>query len=76
MKKILIKELFIYIAIFLFLAIGMHFKEWISHPVEHIKALPSSEFGPLHPFLFAFGGYIFILIIRLFVKIIRKAINR
>jgi len=33
------KELMIFAGIFLFLAIGMHFKEWTSHPIEHLKAI-------------------------------------
>jgi len=41
-KLIMKKELMIFTGIFLFLAIGMHFKEWTSHPVEHFKALPEA----------------------------------
>ena len=54
----------------------MHFKAWLSHPIEHIKALPTSPFGPFHPFVFSFALYFFILIIRLFVKIIKKAVDK
>jgi hypothetical protein len=49
------KELMIFLTIFLFLAIGMHFKEWISHPVEHLMALPKAGaygFGAFHPLIF------------------------
>jgi len=36
------KELSIFIGLFLFLAIGMHFKEWMDHPIEHAMALPTA----------------------------------
>ena len=61
------KELGIFIGIFLFLAIGMHFKEWISHPIDHIMALPKAGaygLGPLHPLIFTAIIYIIFGIIR------------
>jgi len=57
------KELTIFIGIFLFLALGMHFKEWISHPIEHIAALPKAGaygLGPFHPLIFTVIIYAFI----------------
>ncbi len=73
------KELLIFIGIFLFLAIGMHFKEWTSHPIEHIIALPTSAaygIGMVHPLVFTLLGYIvyvvFRPIFRLFGKIGKK----
>jgi hypothetical protein len=69
------KELSIFVGIFLFLAIGMHFKEWISHPLEHIMALPSAGaygIGAIHPLVFTVVVYvIFVMlrgIVRLFIK--------
>ena len=55
------KEIIIYVAVFLFLAIGMHFKQWTSHPIEHLMALPSGGAlgvpGIAHPFVFTFIVY-------------------
>ena len=45
MKRLLIKEFVIYLIIFLLLTLGMHYKEWFSHPFEHISSLPTSQFG-------------------------------
>lgn len=73
------KELFIFIGIFLFLAIGMHFKEWTSHPIEHIQALPSAGaygIGAIHPLVFAAAGYLLIGVIRLIVKGIRRGLTK
>ena len=61
------KELMIFLGIFLFLAIGMHFKVWISHPIDHIMALPKAGaygFGPLHPLIFTAIIYIVLGIFR------------
>ena len=57
----------IFIGIFLFLAIGMHFKEWTSHPIEHIMALPTAGaygIGAIHPLVFTIVGYLLFLMIR------------
>ena len=70
------KEIIIYIAVFLFLAIGMHFKQWISYPIEHLMALPSGGAfgvsGIAHPFVFTFVVYLVVrfpvLIMKLFSK--------
>lgn len=61
------KELMIFVGIFLFLAIGMHFKEWTSHPIEHLLALPSAGaygLGAIHPFIFTTIGYLLFVSIR------------
>jgi len=61
------KEIGIFIAIFLFLAIGMHHKEWFSHPIEHLMALPKAGaygIGPLHPLVFTLILYILFVLIR------------
>ncbi len=62
------KELYVFIGIFLFLAIGMHFKEWLSHPLEHIIALPNAisyGLGWEHPFVYTIVVYILVWVIRL-----------
>jgi hypothetical protein len=62
------KELNIYIGIFLFLAIGMHFKQWIDHPIEHLINLPHGGAfgvpGVAHPFVFTLVIYLVVFLIR------------
>jgi polyferredoxin len=65
--NIMKKELTIFIGLFLFLAIGMHFKEWISHPIDHIMALPTAGaygIGPFHPLIFTTALYLVIAFFR------------
>lgn len=69
------KEILIFIGLFLFLAIGMHFAQWTSHPVEHLKALPHASaygLGPEHPFVFTLVLYLIIGIPRLIMKLLKK----
>jgi len=65
------KELMIFLGIFLVLALGMHFKQWISHPIEHIMALPDAGaygLGPWHPLIFPGVIYGVLLLLRGIVK--------
>lgn len=69
------KELTIFTGIFLFLAIGMHFKEWTSHPVEHLIALPSAGaygIGALHPLVFTVVVYVVFVLLRGVVRVFTK----
>jgi Na+/H+ antiporter NhaC len=69
------KELIIFIGIFLFLAIGMHFKQWTSHPIDHIMALPHAGaygIGAIHPLVFTFVVYIIVAIPRFIAGKISK----
>jgi hypothetical protein len=69
------KELIIFVGIFLFLAIGMHFKEWLDHPIEHLMALPHASsygLGAEHPFVYTFIVYIIISIPGLIGKLFFK----
>jgi len=69
------KEGTIFIGLFLFLAIGMHFKEWTSHPIEHIMALPTAGaygFGAFHPLVFTIALYIVVAMGRGIVKLFTK----
>lgn len=71
------KELYTFLGIFLFLAIGMHFKEWISHPVGHIQALPEAGaygIGAIHPFVFTVTAYIIFVLIRGIYRGVKKVI--
>jgi len=69
------KEIILFIGIFLFLAIGMHFDQWLSHPIEHIKNMShGGAFGVpglIHPFVFTFIVY-FIIRIPKILKLIFK----
>ncbi len=70
------KEFFIFTGIFLFLAIGMHFKEWISHPVDHVTALPTAGaygIGAVHPLVFTLVVYIIVSIFRAIFKLFDKS---
>ena len=58
------KELVIFIGLFLFLTLGMHMKQWIAHPVDHIEHLAGSTFGLFHPLYFTFGIYLALFIIK------------
>lgn len=69
------KELIIFTGLFLFLAIGMHFKEWTSHPVEHLMALPHSAaygLGALHPLVFTVIPYLVIALFRGIIRLFRR----
>lgn len=69
------KELLIFVGMFLFLAIGMHFAEWTSHPVEHMMALPAAGaygFGAAHPLIFTVMLYVVVGFFRLIVKLFRR----
>ncbi len=73
------KELYIFIGIFLFLAIGMHFKEWMSHPVEHLEMLPVSGaygIGWMHPLVFSAALYLFIGVARLISSGVEKIFKK
>jgi len=66
------KEFIIFISIFLFLALGMHMNQWITHPVEHLMHLGTHKM-PYHPLLYTFLVYLFIgffrIIFRFFAKL-------
>ncbi len=69
------KELTIFIGVFLFLAIGMHFAEWTSYPIEHLMALPSADaygLGAFHPLIFTTIIYILVIFIRGIIKLFSK----
>ena len=69
------KELTIFIGIFLFLAIGMHFKEWLSHPIDHVMALPTAGaygIGSFHPLVFTLALYLVFVLARGFGRLFSK----
>ncbi len=60
----LVREITIFIGLFLFLTLSMHMKQWISHPIDHLEHLAGSTFGLFHPLYFTFGIYVALFIIR------------
>lgn len=71
----MIKQLLHFFGIFLFLAIGMHFKEWTSHPIEHLMALPDAGaygLGMAHPLIFTVIAYLVVMLLIFLVKKIKK----
>ncbi len=69
------KEITLFMGIFLFLAIRMHFEEWLDHPLEHITTLPNAGafgFGAFHPLIFTLIVYIIFIIFRAFIRLFTK----
>lgn len=69
------REIYVIIGVFLFLTLGMHHKEWITYPLEHISNLPTSGaygLGYLHPLLFTIIAYIILWIPRGIYKLIKR----
>jgi len=70
------KELSVFIGIFLFLAIGMHFKEWLSHPIDHVISLPTAGaygIGAFHPLIFTLIVYLIIVIFRVILSFFNRS---
>ena len=70
------KELGIFTALLLFLTVGMHFKEWLNHPIEHIMNMSNGGAfgipGLIHPIVFTLLLYILIAIPRVIAKVLSK----
>lgn len=66
------KDLKIFIAIFLVLALGMHFKEWMDHPLGHIESLFTQGWFSLHPLLIALAVYLLFVMIRSMVRFFKR----
>lgn len=69
------KELKIFIVIFIILTALMHYKEFLSHPIEHILALSSSGaygIGAIHPIVFTLLGYLVLLVPRMILKLFKR----
>ena len=63
------KELNIYLATIVIVALIWHSEQWLDHPIEHLTGLShGGAFGVpgiIHPLVFGFFAYIFIWIVRL-----------
>lgn len=69
------KELIIFLSIFLVLALGMHFKEFTTHPIDHILALPHAGafgLGPFHPLIITTFFYLVLALFRGLAKLFSK----
>jgi hypothetical protein len=69
------KELLIFTAIFLILAIGMHLEEWLDHPVKHLMALPDAGaygIGAAHPLVFTLVVYLLFVALRGVVRLFTR----
>jgi len=72
------KELTIFVSILIVLTVGMHYKEFLNHPLEHIMNLGDSGaygLGLFHPLVFTFIIYIIILLPRLVFKLFKRKSN-
>ncbi|RUM45486.1 MAG: hypothetical protein DSY46_02865 [Hydrogenimonas sp.] len=74
--KRLKQELLIFFTLLILLALGMHFKAWINHPIAHIEALPHSTLGVWHPLYITAGVYILLTAIRILVNLIKKIVKK
>jgi len=73
------KQLSLFLGVFLFLAIGMHFKEWLGHPIDHLMALPSAGaygLGVVHPLVFTFAGYLLLVLLMALGRMVKKIFSR
>ena len=57
------REVIIFIAIFLFLALGMHMNQWLTHPIEHLHQLSTHKMS-YHPLLYTTIVYVLLGIVR------------
>jgi len=69
------REILIFVVIFLFLALGMHMNQWLTHPLEHLNHLSAHKM-PYHPLLYTTILYVFIALIRAVFNTIMKLFSR
>ena len=70
------QEPLIFLALFVMLALGMHFHAWIDHPLAQIKKLPNSPLGPWHPLYLTLLAYLLLWAVRLLFCGIKKIFTR
>ena len=69
------REVLIFIAIFLVLALGMHMTQWLSHPLEHLHQLSIHKM-PYHPLLYTVIVYLLLGLIRAVINTFMKLFRR
>ncbi|WP_353661631.1 hypothetical protein [Hydrogenimonas sp. SS33] len=70
------KELTVFIFLFIVLAMTMHFKACIDHPLKQIESLPDSPLGPWHPLFLTAAAYFIVLLFRLLFAGIRRVFSK
>ena len=72
MKQVVVREVFVFFVLFVLLTVSMHYRAWIGHPIELLKALPKSPFGIWHPLIFTLFFYILVAIVRVAIHFARR----
>ena len=75
MRRI-VKELMIFGAVFVVLALAMHADAWVDHPLEQVAHLPQSSLGVWHPLYISLGVYLLLLALRTAVGAVVKFFKR
>ena len=68
----MIKDLKIFIGIFLVLALGMHFKAWTEHPVEHVQSLFTQGWFALYPLVVTLVVFLLYVLIHAIVRFLKR----
>ncbi len=66
------REILLYFALFILLALAMHAKACFTHPLEHIQAIGTAPLGVWHPFVFTFLIYLLLLLLRLLIAFVKR----
>lgn len=72
MGKVIKREIVIFLFLCLFLSFWMHWRAWLTHPLQLLHALDSAPYGWLHPCLFTFIVYIVIAAVRIMIIFVRR----
>lgn len=68
----------LYLFLFVFLSLLMHFKEFINHPIAHLLNLKDAGaygFGGLHPIIFTTFVFVVVLLLKLILQFLKKVIR-
>jgi hypothetical protein len=71
-----LRELTLYLSLFVLLSLGMHFQSWLSQPLEHLSHLTQSPLGFWHPFYITLGIFLLIGLLRIIIYGIKKIFVR
>jgi len=66
------KDLKVFIGIFLVLALGMHFKAWTEHPLEHIESLFTQGWFGLHPLVITLAVFLVYVAFRALIRVVKR----
>lgn len=69
------REVLIFIVIFVFLSLGMHMNQWLTHPLAQLQQL-SLHAMPYHPLLYTAIVYLILALIRTVISTIMKLFRR